>query len=470
MSFSLRNYQVELILDIKKSMLAGHRKIMVQSPPRSGKTVCMAYIAKNATDKQKTVLFFSHRKEINEQVFETFERAGVDMGLVYIGTVGSIVRKLGKLPVPTLVLVDEAHHIKASQYQQILKYYHQAVQLFFTGTPIRLDGSGFDDMADDLVVGKSILWLQEHGNISEFDYYSINLLDQAKLRKRQGEYTNQSIDDSFDFKQQHGDYLSHYERLAKGKQAIVYCHSVEYAERVSKRFFEAGYQSAVVSGKTPKVERERAMRAFRDGEVTIMVNVNLFTEGIDLPGVDVCIMLRPTASLSLYLQFAMRALNPREGKRAILIDHVGNHIRHGLPNDDRYWTLEGVDQTKSASKEKEEAPKTCENCFATFYRDKIVDGKCPYCGEPLKIIKDIEQEATNETLTLINQGMEFVSIRGEMIEVTREEALVYKRVKRYGKKYERCESLAELKAFRIIHGYAPGWLWHKQNELNLWRN
>ncbi len=241
MSFSLRNYQVELILDIKKSMLAGHRKIMVQSPPRSGKTVCMAHIAKNATDKQKTVLFFSHRKEINEQVFETFSRAGVDMGLVYIGTVGSIVRKLGKLPLPTLILVDEAHHIKASQYQQILKYYHQAVQLFFTGTPIRLDGSGFDDMADDLVVGKSILWLQEHGNISEFDYYSINLLDQAKLRKRQGEYTNQSIDDSFDFKQQHGDYLSHYERLAKGKQAIVYCHSVEYAERVSKRFFEAGY-------------------------------------------------------------------------------------------------------------------------------------------------------------------------------------------------------------------------------------
>ncbi len=111
-------------------MLAGHRKIMVQSPPRSGKTVCMAHIAKNATNKQKTVLFFSHRKEINEQVFETFSRAGVDMGLVYIGTVGSIVRKLGKLPMPTLVLVDEAHHIKASQYQQILKYYHQAVQLF----------------------------------------------------------------------------------------------------------------------------------------------------------------------------------------------------------------------------------------------------------------------------------------------------------------------------------------------------
>lgn len=468
MSFSLRNYQIELILGIKKSMLAGNRRIMVQSPPRSGKTVCMAHIAKNATDKGKQVLFFSHRKEINEQVAETFIKGGVDIHLVTIGTVGSIVRKLGRLPTPTLILVDEAHHIKASQYQKILKYYAQAMQLFFTGTPIRLDGAGFHDLADDLVIGKSIQWLIDNGNISPFDYYSINLLDKSKLKKRQGEYTNQSIDEGLDTKTQHGDYLTHYERLAKGKQAIVYCHSVDYAERVSKRFSKAGYQAAVVSGKTPKVERERAMRAFREGRVTIMVNVNLFTEGIDLPGVDVCIMLRPTASLSLYLQFAMRALNPREGKRAILIDHVGNYIQHGLPTDDREWSLKGVTKAKK-SKPEEETPKTCEACFATFYRDQIIEGKCPYCGEPLKIIKDIEQGITDETLTIINPDMEFITVNGEKIEVTREEARIYKHVKTYGRQYSRCGTLAELKAFRIINGYAPGWLWHKQKELNIWR-
>lgn len=443
---------------------------MVQSPPRSGKTVVMAHIAKSATDQGKQVLFFSHRKEINEQVTETFIRGGVNISQVLIGTVGSLVRRLENLPPPDLILVDEAHHIKAKQYQTILRFFDKAIQLFFTGTPIRLDGAGFHDLADDLVVGKSIQWLQEHGNIAKFDYYSVNLLDMAKLKKRSGEFTNGSVDAALDFNTEYGDYLDHYERLAKGKQAIVYTHSVEYAERVAKRFSEYGYQSAVVSGKTPRNEREEAMYAFREGRLMIMVNVNLFTEGIDLPGVDVCIMLRPTASLSLYLQFAMRALNPREGKRAILIDHVGNHLRHGLPNDDREWTLDG---TKKKKKESEKSPVTCEKCFATFWREQLKDGHCPYCGNEVvkkKEIKELERPQSNVELQKINQDMEFINIRGESVEVTRAEAIVYHRVESYGKQYKRCKNLAELKAFRIIHGYAPGWLWHKQKELNIWRN
>lgn len=429
----------------------------------------MSHIAKNATDKNKKVLFFSHRKEINEQVHETFKRGGVNLDNVTIGTVGSIVRKLDILPDFDVILVDEAHHIKAKQYQTILKHFKDATQLFFTGTPIRLDGSGFRDLADDLVVGKSIRWLQEHGNIAEFDYYSVNLLDLKKLKKRSGEYTNGSIDDALDFKSEYGDYIDHYERLAKGKQAIVYTHNVEYAERVSKRFFESGYQSCVVSGKTPQNEREGLMRAFRDGTIKIMVNVNLFTEGIDLPNVDVCIMLRPTASLSLYLQFAMRPLNPREGKRAILIDHVGNHIRHGLPNDDREWSLDGTNKKKKPS---ERSTLTCDKCFATFWRDQLVDGCCPYCKAEIvekKNIQDIEKDKSDVQLTKINQGMEFITIQGKEIEVKTEEAKVYRRVKTYGKQYTKCQNLSELKAFRLLNGYQPGWLWHKQKELNLWR-
>lgn len=128
MSFSLRDYQKELITDIIESMKRGNRKIMVQSPPRSGKTVVMAYITKNATDKNKKVLFFSHRKEINEQVIATFERGGVNLGNVTIGTVGSLVKKLDKLPKFDVILVDEAHHIKAKQYQTILNYFKDATQ------------------------------------------------------------------------------------------------------------------------------------------------------------------------------------------------------------------------------------------------------------------------------------------------------------------------------------------------------
>ncbi|MGZ0942307.1 DEAD/DEAH box helicase, partial [Streptococcus thermophilus] len=343
--------------------------------------------------KNKKVLFFSHRKEINEQVIKTFKRGDVNLDNVTIGTVGSLVRKLDKLPNFDVILVDEAHHIKAKQYQTILTYFKDATQLFFTGTPIRLDGAGFHDLAEDLVEGKSVRWLQENGNISEFSYYSINLLDLDKLKTRSGEYTNQSIDEAFESSSStYGDYIYHYKRLAEGKQAIVYVHTVEYAERVAERFNENGYSATVVSGKTPKKERAEAMERFRNGDLMIMVNVNLFTEGIDLPNVDVCIMLRPTQSLSLYLQFAMRALNPREGKRAILIDHVGNHIIHGLPNDYREWTLDGVKTNKNKS---EKSTVTCDSCFAIFWRDQLIDGNCPYCGAVVvkkKEIKDIEKE------------------------------------------------------------------------------
>ena len=113
MSFSLRDYQKELISDVIKSMKAGNRKIMVQSPPRSGKTVVMSYIAKNATDKDKTVLFSATGKEINEQVHETFKRGGVNLEKLSSERSGSIVRKLERLPQVDVILVDEAHHIKA---------------------------------------------------------------------------------------------------------------------------------------------------------------------------------------------------------------------------------------------------------------------------------------------------------------------------------------------------------------------
>lgn len=445
MSFSLRDYQKELITDIIESMKRGNRKIMVQSPPRSGKTVVMAYIAKNATDKNKKVLFFSHRKEINEQVIATFERGDVDLDNVTIGTVGSLVRKLDKLPNFDVILVDEAHHIKAKQYQTILNYFKDATQLFFTGTPIRLDGAGFHDLAEDLVEGKSVKWLQENGNIAPFKYYAPSLVDTTRLKKRAGEFTKASIDESMK-RVIYGDVIAHYEKLAKGKQAIIYTHSVEASENVSNAFENAGYTSIAISGKTPPEVRDRAMRAFRDGELKIMVNCELFTEGIDLPNVDVCIMLRPTQSLSLYLQFAMRALNPREGKTAIIIDHVGNVDRHGLPNDDREWTLSGVSKQKQKTKLGEPTTRTCDECYATFWSAERI---CPLCGhenqptkEGIEILREIELEERRQA---INDKVEtFVTS-------------------------DQCQTIAELQAFAKQHGYKPGWVFIQQKKRNIWR-
>ncbi|HGC9035831.1 TPA: DEAD/DEAH box helicase, partial [Streptococcus agalactiae] len=354
----LRDYQEELVTNIKQSILKGNRSIIVQSPPRSGKTVVMAHIAKGATDKGNKVLFFSHRKEINEQVKNTFKLNGVNLNLVTIDGVQTLVRKLDKLDKPEIILIDEAHHSKANSYIKIINHFPNALKLLFTGTPVRLNGDGFDDIADNLILGKTVKWLQEHGNIAPFKYYAPSMIDTSKLKKRGGEFTKDSIDESMK-SVIYGDVIKHYKELADGKQAIVYTHNIKSAEQVADEFNRNGYKAIAISGKTHKSERNSAMQEFRDGKLTIMVNCELFTEGIDLPNVDVCIMLRPTQSLSLYLQFAMRPLNPRKDKTAIIIDHVANVERFGLPNMDRDWTLSGTETKKQKAKIGEPTTRTC---------------------------------------------------------------------------------------------------------------
>ena len=430
-------------------MSAGNHSIIVQSPPRSGKTVVMAHIAKSATDKNNKVLFFSHRKEINEQVYKTFENNEVNMDLVTIGGVQSLVRKLDKLDEPTIILIDEAHHSKASSYKKIIDYFPNAYKLLFTGTPVRLDGSGFDDIAEDIILGKSVKWLQEHGRIALFKYYAPQLIDVSRLKKRAGEFTKQSVDETMKTVI-YGDVIKHYEKLAKGKQAIVYTHSVEASENVSKAFNKAGYNSMAVSGKTPREARETAMRAFRNGDLKIMVNCELFTEGIDLPNVDVCIMLRPTQSLSLYLQFAMRALNPREGKTAIIIDHVGNVERFGLPNQDREWSLQGIMKKKQTAKIGEPTVRVCEMCFATFWSKERI---CPECG--------YENEPTKQEIELIREA-ELKEIKEEQQRKIREKVQTYVTP-------DMCQNMSELKEYQLLHGYKNGWCWYQAKRLHLLR-
>ena len=449
MSLKLRDYQEELVNGIKQSMIAGNHSIIVQSPPRSGKTVVMAHIARGATDKGNKVLFFSHRKEINEQVYKTFENNEVNMDLVTIGGVQSLVRKLDKLDEPTIILIDEAHHSKASSYKKIIDYFPNAYKLLFTGTPVRLDGSGFDDIADDLILGKSVKWLQDHGRIAPFKYYAPLMINESALKKRAGEFTKGSVDETMKTVI-YGDVIKHYEKLAKGKQAIVYTHSVEASENVSKAFNEAGYNSIAVSGKTPREVRETAMRAFRNGVLKIMVNCELFTEGIDLLNIDVCIMLRPTQSLSLYLQFAMRALNHREGKTAIIIDHVGNVERFGLPNQDREWSLQGIVKKKQTAKIGEPTVRVCEKCFATFWSSERT---CPDCGftnpptaKEIEIMREVELAEINE----------------------QKQQKIKKRVQTYVSP-DMCRSMDELKEYRDQHGYKNGWVWYMAKKIGILR-
>jgi superfamily II DNA or RNA helicase len=176
-----------------------------------------------------------------------------------------------------------------------------------------------------------------------------------------------------------GDVVAHYKRIANGKLGVTFASDVRTATDIANRFNKAGVPAAVVSAKTPDVERIRILRDFKNRKLLQLVNVDLFGEGFDLPAIEVVSMARPTESYALYAQQFGRALRILDGKlEAIIIDHVGNVERHGLPDAPRHWTLSARSRTRGP----QGIPlRTCLNpvepCFQTY---ESVLPECPHCG------------------------------------------------------------------------------------------
>lgn len=458
--FKLRSYQQETIDKVYQSMRSGHRRIVVQQPPRTGKTVIMAEIARKTTAKGNRVMFIIHRKEVLEQAIETFKLQGVDMNLTTMGMVQTLTRRINQLDKPQLILVDEAHHALAKSYLNILDAFPNAYVLYFTATPIRTGHEQLDQIADDIVTGKSIKWLTDHHFLAPFHYYGLGDIDRSKLRKSNGDYSSESMDQAISH-EIYGHIVEQYQRLAKGKQAVVYCHSIESAKKITQQFEQAGITAAEVDGNTEVALRDELVQKFRDQKLTILVNVNLFTEGVDLPNVDCVIMARPTSSLALYLQFSMRCLNPREGKTAIIIDHVDNFLTFGLPNNDRNWSEAIVTKDKRKAKSSTEngpAIAQCNYCFGTFYRDQIVNDCCPLCGHELKK-ETKDYKIVNVDLQEIKEN-QAVNHRKAMIKkILSDQVMANVADKSVGQLH----TLKEFQAYANLHNYSPGWAWYQFN-------
>lgn len=451
--FKLRTYQQETIDNIYQSMRQGNRRIIVQQPPRTGKTVIMAEVARRATSKDNRVMFIIHRKEVLNQAKTTFKAQDVNMKLATMGMVQTLTRRVNQLPEPQLILVDEAHHALAASYQRILNAFPQAYILYFTATPIRTGHEQLDQIADDLIVGKSIKWLTANGFLAPFKYYGLGDIDRSKLRKAHGDYSTNSMDEAINH-QIYGHIVEQYQRLANGKQAVVYCHSIASAKEVTDKFHQAGITAEEIDGETDKNIRDELVQQFRDQQLTILVNVNLFTEGVDLPNVDCVIMARPTSSLSLYLQFSMRCLNPRKGKTAIIIDHVDNFLTFGLPNNDRDWSqaIKTRDKRKASNKDNGPAICQCQYCFGIFYRKDMQDSCCPLCGHKLDADKK-EYKIVNVDLQEIKEN-QAIKRRKELVnEILNNQVMANVANKTPGQ----LKTLKEFQAYAKLHGYKPGW-------------
>lgn len=409
----------------------------------SGKSYIMAKISQDGAKKGSHILILAHRNSLLNQHRELFETLELENPNVRIESVFTEVRHLGENGPVDLIIIDEAHLSGAASYQKVCEYY-DCLRILFTGSPIRLDGKPLN-LADTMVVGISAKELINRGKIADYEYYAPDLnLDLSSVKKSCGDFNNQELGEKMSSKKIYGDVLKYYEKLGKGQQAIAYCVNIQHSKEVCDMFNENGISAKHMDSKTPEQEREKILQEFKDGKFTILCNCNLISEGMTLPSANVGLLLRPTLSLPLFIQQACRVLTPVEGKKAIIIDYVGNVFRHGMPTMDRDWSLKK--KVKGYDNENDDGTlriRVCKECFSTFEGGNV----CPYCGAEYELtaieiqnIKEVQLKKVEEERELKRQ--QYLSSVANRVQ--------------YYESVEECTTWAELTEFAKMKGYKSG--------------
>ncbi len=419
-------------------------------------TIMFASITEGAAARGNRVMILVHRQELLNQCSMALEEIGVPHGLiapgrtqtydlVQVASVQTLVRRLDRVPRPNLLILDEAHHAPAGSFSKIIDHYRSARLLGVTATPVRLDGRGLGIHAggyfDRLVKGPTVRELIDLGYLSRPIVYAPPIgADLKGLHHRFGDFVAKEAAGILDKPTITGNAVAHYLRICPGVPAIAFCTSVEHAEHTAERFRNAGVPSESIDGTLDDRTRRHRIESLADGRIKVLTSCEIISEGTDIPVVTAAILLRPTESLGLCLQQMGRAMRIHPSKKnTIILDHVGNVFRHGMPDDDREWSLYG-----EAGEKRRKADPTvvenvqCERCYLVF---PAWLAQCPSCG------------------WVRENGRKVEEIEGELQEVQRIEQEMRDRFTRRreifaANTYEKLLLLADKL------GYKKGWAWH----------
>ena len=442
----LRPYQKDLVNKIRQAICEGCHRVCAVLGCGGGKSVIIATIAKAATDKGNRVLFLVHRKELVNQIKRTMDRQGLNPFLCSVSMVQTVSRMktLARTTPPSLIIVDEAHHALAAGYLRIFDYFPQATVVGFTATPQRMGTGGLGKVFQQLAESVSTKWLIQNHYLAPYHLYSVPLTDVKGIRTSHGDYDQKEIAKLMDKGTIFGGTVASWLQQAKGKKTIVYCASIKTSRATAEAFQSHGIPAAHLDGETPKAERDRIVQEFREGKILVLCNVDLFGEGFDVPDCEAVQLLRPTKSLTLFIQQAMRPMriNPADpNKEAIILDHVGNYTRHGFPDDDHDWSL----AEKKKKKKAETTTRQCPICYHVFIpAPGLGQIKCPFCGhlfEDERAPRAEQEELDGVTLEEIKESP-------------------------YSD-YRKATTWQQLEFFRKGKHYKLGWSLHKALELHI---
>ena len=464
---SLRPYQQSAVDNIRQSFATGSKSVLCVLPTGGGKTVIFSHIAATSSARGKRVLILVHRIELLRQTARALQRAGIQPGLVnpkytpdynapvQVAMVQTMTKRAHFFKKGfDLIVTDECHHVVSKTYRDILDAFPKAYQLGVTATPVRGDGKGLGIVAggvyDTLVVGPTVAELIAGGYLVKPAIYAPkDRLDLSAVRTRMGDYDKHELESVVDKPRITGNAVEHYRKAMDGLPAVVFCISVKHAQHVAAEFQAAGYKAYAVDGSMEDEQRSHILGGLANGTVQVVTSCDIISEGTDIPAIAGAILLRPTQSAGLYLQQVGRALRPMAGKeRAVILDHVGNVITHGLPDEDRAWSLDGEEKKKKKKKDNEDAPKVrqCTACYAMFEAEALA---CPECG----------------TLVPVSKGRQVNQAEGELREITDLDRIKLSRTK--SQEIGRARTLADLEQIAKQRGYKPGWakhIWEARNK------
>lgn len=412
-----RPYQYQLDSDIVAAWDAGHRNVAATLPTGGGKTFVFSNIVAR---EQSATCVIAHRKELVAQMALALAVNGVPHRVIgpkelvnlvvrtqhdelghdlynanakcAVAGVDTLVKRQSELASWSqqvrLWVIDECHHLlRKNKWGTAVQMFPNARGLGVTATPGRADGFGLgrasDGVFDTLVEGPGMRELIEQGYLTDYTIFAPpSSLDLSNVKHASdGDYNKPQLKAAVRSSDIIGDIVGHYQRIAPGKMGLVFASDVESAADIARNFNRAGVAAEVVTGTTPASIRSEIVRRFRRGDLRVLINVDIFGEGFDLPACEVCIMARPTDSYNLFAQQFGRVLRPMEqnpDKIAIIIDHVGNVIRHGLPDKQREWTLDARAKRPAAANPDDDLPlRYCPKCTQPY--ERYLE-RCPYCN------------------------------------------------------------------------------------------
>lgn len=512
MKITLRDYQAAGVAQIRERFAAGCRAVLYVLPTGGGKTRVFTYITSSAGAKGKRVLILAHRQELISQSsmslaeldvrhglitpenkvkpimsahIKRLKKSLVDQGAhVHVASVQTISRP-GRLAQWAdyfdLIIVDEAHHATAGQWFTFLDMAKRAKVLGVTATPHRTDGQGLGVDAggvfDAMIEGPDPAYLMDQGFLTKAKVYAPpQLVDVSGIKRdKSGDFNGRQLAELMAERRIYGDAVGHYNRICPGQPAIVFCSSVKNAEMAAEEFRRSGWRFASIDGSMDDETRRNLIEALGDGRLHGLTSCDIISEGTDIPVVTVAIMLRPTDSEIIFLQQAGRVLRPiyapghdiscQQGRLdaiaasnkpfAIILDHVGNCLRHGLIDEKRQWSLEGKPKrTRESDSEPSVRVVQCPTCFAAQEPQKpmpLEDGKYGFrCVGQLPTGDDCQHVFT------IELPKEKGVVASDLQELTAEDAERLRMQRR--QQVGMATSVEEFQEIAKERGYKPAWV------------